>query len=108
MSGTFHTMLFSVLTDKQQNVESLSMSVSLLVLLCNPTLHLYSMHRVGMIADVEKMYLQIKLAPKDQDLHRYLWRDLKTKEAPKAYRMVRLTFGVTSSPFLAITTPNAQ
>ena len=108
VSGTFHIMLFSVLTDKQQNVESLSMSVSLLVLLCNPTLHLYSMHRVGMIADVEKMYLQIKLAPKDQDLHRYLWRDLKTKEAPKAYRMLRLTFGVNSSPFLAITTPNAQ
>ena len=64
-------------------------------------------HRVGMIADVE-MYLQIKLAPKDQDVHRYLWRDLKTEEAPKVYRMLRLTFGVNSSPFLAITTVNAH
>ena len=44
-----------------------------------------------MIADVEKMYLQIKLAPKDQDVHRYLWRDLKTEEATKVYRMKRLT-----------------
>ena len=39
-------------------------------------------HRVGL------MYLQIKLAPKDQDVHRYLWRDLKTEEAPKVYRML--------------------
>ena len=61
-------------------------------------------HRVGLIADVEKMYLQIKLAPKDQDEHRYLWRDMKTEEAPKVYRMLRLTFGVNSSPFLAIAT----
>ena len=65
-------------------------------------------HRVGLIADVEKMYLQIKLAPKDQDVHRYLWRDMKTEEAPKVYRMLRLTFGVNSSPFLAIATVNAH
>ena len=50
----------------------------------------------------------IKLAPKDQDVHRYLWRDLKTEEAPKVYRMLRLTFGVNSSPFLAIATVNAH
>ena len=61
-----------------------------------------------MIADAEKMYLQIKLAPKDQDVHRYLWRDLKTEETPKVYRMLRLTFGVNSSPFLAIATVNAH
>ena len=55
----------------------------------------FRIHRVGLIADVEKMYLQITLAPKDQDVHRYLWRDLKTEEAPKIYRILRLTFGVT-------------
>ena len=65
-------------------------------------------HRIGMMADVEKMYLQIKLSPKDQDVHRYLWRDLKTDEAPKVYRMLRLIFGVNSSPFLAIATVNAH
>ena len=54
------------------------------------------------------MYLQIKLSPKDQDVHRYLWRDLKTDEAPKVYRMLILTFGVNSSPFLAIVTVNAH
>ncbi|XP_044174254.1 uncharacterized protein LOC122957873 [Acropora millepora] len=65
-------------------------------------------HRIGMMADVQKMYLQIKLSPKDQDVHRYLWRYLKTDEAPKVYRMLRLIFGVNSSPFLAIATVNAH
>ena len=54
------------------------------------------------------MYLQIKLAPKDQDVHRYLWRDLKTKKAPKVYGMLRMTFGLNSSPFRAIATVNAH
>lgn len=61
-----------------------------------------------MIADVDKMYLQIKLAPKDQDVHQYLWRDLRTDEVPKVYRMRSLTFGVNSSPFLAIATVHAH
>ena len=63
-------------------------------------------HRIGMMADIEKMFLQVKLAPEDQDVHRYLWRwrDLQINEPPKVYRMQRLTFGVNSSPFLAIAT----
>ena len=51
-------------------------------------------HRIGLMADVEKMFLQVKLAPEDQDVHRYLWRDLQINEPPKVYRMQRLTFGV--------------
>ncbi|KAL9968105.1 hypothetical protein ACROYT_G026436 [Oculina patagonica] len=54
--------------------------------------------QVGMIADEEKMYLQIKLAPKDQDVPRYL----RTDEAPN-----KTTFGVNSSPCLAIATVHA-
>ena len=65
-------------------------------------------HRVGLLADVEKMFLQVKLAPKDRDVHRYLWRDLRSDETPKVYRMQRLTFGVNSSPFLAIATVHAH
>lgn len=37
------------------------------------------------------MLLQVKLAPEDRDVHRYLWRDLQPNEAPKVYRMQRLT-----------------
>lgn len=48
------------------------------------------------------MFLQVELAPEDNDVHRYLWRDLQPIDAPKVYRMQRLTFGVNASPFLGI------
>jgi len=53
-------------------------------------------HRIGLMADVQKMFLHVKFAPKDQDIYRYLWRDLHINEPPKDYRMQRLTFGVDS------------
>ena len=37
-----------------------------------------------------------------------LWRDLQPNEAPKVYRMQRLTFGVNARPFLAIATVHAH
>ena len=65
-------------------------------------------NRIGLIEDIEKMFHQVKLAPEDRDVHRYLWKDLQFNETPKVYRMQRLTFGVNSSPFLAISTVNAR
>ena len=59
---------------------------------------------VGIMGDIEKMFLQIRLKEEDRDSHRYLWRDLNPKATPKIYRMTRVTFGVVSSPFLAIGT----
>ena len=56
------------------------------------------------MADVKKMSLQIKLASEDQDVHRYLCRDMKTDESPTKYKMTHLTLGVNSSLFLAIGT----
>ena len=56
------------------------------------------------MADVEKMFLQIKVDGRDQDALRYLWRDLKSDEPPKVYKLQRLAFGVNCSPFLAIAT----
>ena len=61
-------------------------------------------HRIGLMADVEKMFLQVKLAPENRDVHRYSWRDFQINEPPKVYTMQRLTFGVNFSPFLAIAT----
>ncbi|XP_028415021.1 uncharacterized protein LOC114538100 [Dendronephthya gigantea] len=41
---------------------------------------------------------------KDQNSHRFLWRDLSINDVPKTYCMTRVTFGNTSSPFLSIGT----
>ncbi|KAK3704222.1 hypothetical protein QZH41_007842 [Actinostola sp. cb2023] len=65
-------------------------------------------HKIGLLADVEKMFLQIKIAKPDQDVHRYLWRNLNSDEKPRVYRMTRLTFGINCSPFLAIATIHAH
>ena len=58
---------------------------------------------VALSADVSKMYREVELAPADRDLHRYIWRH--TPEEPiQDYRMTRVTFGVSASPYLAIRT----
>ncbi|KAL9956140.1 hypothetical protein ACROYT_G037576 [Oculina patagonica] len=59
---------------------------------------------VGIMGDIEKMFLQTRLKEEDRDSHRYLWRDLDPQATLKIYRMTRVTFGVVSSPFLAIGT----
>ena len=56
------------------------------------------------MADVQKMFLQIKLDKEDQDVHRYLWCDMKADVTLTIFKMTRLTFGINSSPFLAIGT----
>ena len=61
-------------------------------------------HKVALISDVKKMFLQVELDESDRDSHRYLWRDLDTTAPPRIYRFKRVTFGVAASPFLAIAT----
>ena len=48
------------------------------------------------------MFREVLLHPEDRDLHRYLARDEYSQITD--YRMKRVTFGVTSSPFLASST----
>ncbi len=60
--------------------------------------------KVALMADIKKMFLQIQLKRKDQNSHRFLWRDLEINEKPKKHCMTRVTFGSTSSPFLSIAT----
>lgn len=55
--------------------------------------------RIGMTADVSKMYRQIALHPDKTDYHRFLQRD--EAGVMRDWRMTHLTFGVTTSPFLA-------
>jgi len=56
-------------------------------------------HNVGLSADISKMFREILLNPSEKDLHRFLMRDSSNQIVD--CRMDRLTFGVTSSPFLA-------
>ena len=58
---------------------------------------------VAVTADIAKMYREVELAPRDKDLHRFVWR-ATTEEPVRDYRMTRVTFGVSCSPYLAIKT----
>ena len=65
-------------------------------------------HPIAIMADVQKMFLQIKLAKEYQDVYRYLWRDMKADVTPTIFKTTRLTFGINSSPFLAIGTAQSH
>ncbi len=56
-------------------------------------------HTIGMSADISKMFREVGLAESDRDLHRFLHED--SEGQIQDWRMCRVTFGITSSPFLA-------
>ena len=86
----------------------ISLNQSLLV---GPTLHptletillRFRTYPIAVSADISKMYREVELAEEDRDLHRFLWRP--TPDDPvQDYRMKRVTFGVSASPYLAVRT----
>ena len=81
------------------------------ILHAGPTLHQsletiliqFRTHAIAISADISKMYRAVHLHPDDRDLHRFPWRE--SPDLPiQDYRMTQVTFGVTSSPYLAICT----
>lgn len=58
---------------------------------------------VVMIADIRKMFLQIKLNPDDWKYQKILWRFHPYDEL-LTYMLTTVTFGLTCSPFLALRT----
>ncbi|KAL0809310.1 hypothetical protein ABMA28_011521 [Loxostege sticticalis] len=60
-------------------------------------------HVCCLVADITKMYLQIKVSEVDKDYQRLLWRP-DPNSAVKAYRMLRVSFGSASAPYLAVRT----
>ena len=76
-----------------------------------PTLHptidkiliRFRQYPVALSGDISKMYREVLLDEADQPLHKYIWRETPTDEW-KEYQMTRVTFGVASSPYLAVKT----
>ena len=58
---------------------------------------------IALNGDISKMYREVLLHPADKDLHRFVWRASPT-EPIQDYRMCRVTFGVSASPYLAVKT----
>ena len=68
----------------------------------------FRVDRIALIADIEKAFLQISVSPKHRDFIRFLWysdiENISSSNILNAeiteYRLCRLLFGVTSSPFI--------
>ncbi|KRY46182.1 hypothetical protein T03_13469 [Trichinella britovi] len=58
--------------------------------------------KIGVQADISKMFLQIRPDPEDKDASRFLWRNMKEGKKPRIFRFSRVTFGLNCAPFLAM------
>lgn len=58
-------------------------------------------HKVGMCADIRKMFNQIKLNEEQWDCQRIFWRENPEDEL-KEFWITVVTFGLASSPYLAV------
>lgn len=59
--------------------------------------------KIAITADIEKMYRQVLVTKDDADYQRILWRD-KVNSEVQTYRLLTLTFGTSSAPYLAVKT----
>ena len=102
------TKLRVVFDGSASSTSGISLNQSIMV---GPTLHSnlgsillkFRSYKVAVTADISKMYREVSLSQPDRDLHRFLWRPTPQDEI-KDYRMTRVTFGVSSSPYLAVRT----
>ncbi|CAH0564505.1 unnamed protein product [Brassicogethes aeneus] len=63
----------------------------------------FRLNRIAFTADIRQMYRQIEVTKSHQDFQRILWRFSPT-DPVSTYRLLTVTYGVNSSPFLAIRT----
>ena len=64
----------------------------------------FRLHKVALVPDVEKAFLQVGLQPDDRDVTRFLWSKDPSKPTleknVQVLRFTRVPFGMISSPFL--------
>ena len=102
------TKLRVVFDGSAVSTSGISLNQSLMV---GPTLHpslesillKFRSYPVAVTADIAKMYREVELAAPDRDVHRFLWRSSLQQDI-QDYRMTRVTFGVSASPYLAVRT----
>ena len=62
----------------------------------------FRQEKVALVADVEGMFHQVRVSPRDTDVLRFLWwEDGDMSRTPKEYKMLVHLFGATSSPSCA-------
>ncbi|XP_064482842.1 uncharacterized protein LOC135395675 [Ornithodoros turicata] len=69
----------------------------------------FRVHKIALVADVEKAFLQITVREEDRNALRYLWYETKPEAGMplppvESWRMTRVPFGTTASPFLLAAT----
>ncbi|XP_064482768.1 uncharacterized protein LOC135395520 [Ornithodoros turicata] len=74
-----------------------------------PLLLRFRTERIALVADIAQAFLQVVVGEEDRDALRFLWyKETPTEEgplpAPEVWRMTRVPFGATSSPFLLAAT----
>ncbi|XP_055955970.1 uncharacterized protein LOC126816200 [Patella vulgata] len=58
--------------------------------------------KIGIVSDIEAMFHQVRVDPKDCDALRFLWfKDSDLSSSVEEYRMIKHIFGATSSPCIA-------
>lgn len=65
------------------------------------TLIRFRRHKYAVSADIVKMYRQIEIAPEQWDLQRIIWRE-NPKQPEREYCLKVITYGLSSSPYLAV------
>ena len=58
-------------------------------------------NEVAVSGDISKMYHRVLIPKEDQDVHRFLWRNLETQREPDVYVKKVLTFGDKPAPAMA-------
>lgn len=58
-------------------------------------------HNVVMVADIQKMYRQVMVDPRDREYQKILWRE-NPSETLKCYRLNTVTYGTAPASFLAV------